>query len=208
MEDNPALLRSWQLFLHPNTEYMWLTREEWQALVPANPAQGDKLPVAQAIAERMARFHLTPRRAMTSEGGILGKKDVRTANLNLVVEEVSPQRLRLGLHGFIHTGSTFDAAQATTPNGPLAFGFETPIQGIIEYDRVRQTITRLDMIAAGEVWGRWGDANGKSLPVERPGRTPFAFAFELARGDSPADRIPPGGNGGYISDKSGYFPSQ
>ena len=41
--------------------------------------------------------------------------------------------------------------------------------------------------------------------VERPGRTPFGFAFELATGDSPTDRIPPGGNGRYVTERTGYF---
>ena len=51
----------------------------------------------------------------------------------------------------------------------------------------------------------WGDANGKSLFVERPGTTPLGFAFELTQGDSPTERIPPGGNPVYMSTKSGYF---
>jgi len=27
----------------------------------------------------------------------------------------------------------------------------------------------------------------------------------LATGDSPSDRIPPGGNGSYVSERTGYF---
>jgi hypothetical protein len=41
--------------------------------------------------------------------------------------------------------------------------------------------------------------------VERPGRAPFGFAFELATGETPTDRIPPGGNGRYVSEATGYF---
>jgi hypothetical protein len=41
--------------------------------------------------------------------------------------------------------------------------------------------------------------------VERPRRTPFGFAFELATGNSPTDRIPPGGNGRYVAEEAGYF---
>ncbi len=96
-------------------------------------------------------------------------------------------------------------SKATTPNGPLGQGFETPIHGRIEYDRVKKAFTRFDMVAPGEVWGRWGDANGKSMYVERPGRKPFGFAFELATGESPTDRIPPGGNGRYVTERTGYF---
>jgi hypothetical protein len=205
MRDQPDVMRAWALFLQPNTEYMWLTREEWQSLVPAEPASGQTLPVNPAIAERMARFHLTPQRATTSEGGIVSKKAVKAARLNLVVADVSPRQLQMRLQGFVHWGSDYDASQATTPNGPLAQGFETQVFGRLEYDRSRKAITRFDIVAPGHVWGRWGDANGKSMYVERPGQAPFGFAFELASGESPSDRIPPGGNGRYVSEQAGYF---
>jgi hypothetical protein len=184
---------------------MWLAEEEWKSLVPAKPFRGEVVAVDPRIGDRMARFHLTPRRAMTSEGGILGKKDVRSARLALVVEDVSPERIRLRLTGHVRTGTEFDREKAITPNGPLGFGFEAPLFGVLEFDRKTNAFARFDLVAPGEVWGRWGDANGKSVFAERPGRTPFGFAIELARGDTPTDRIPPGGNPAYISEKSGYF---
>lgn len=203
MGDTEKQRRSWLLFLEPNTEYLWLTAEEWKSLVPADPKQGVSASVDPCLGERLARFHLTPRRAMTSEGGIIRKADVRAAKLTLTVEDVSDQRIRLRLTGLVQTGVPFDPAKATTPNGPLAFGFETSLDGMLEYDRAKSQFTRFDIAAPGQVWGRWGDANNNSLFVERPGSTPFGFALELA-GPSPTDRIPPGGNPAYLS-KTGYF---
>jgi hypothetical protein len=197
--------RGWLLFLQPNTESMWLTADEARSLVPTRAVKGAGLEIPSKVVERMARFHLTPRRAMTSEGGILGKKDIKAAKLTLVVDAVSPRRLRMRLSGFVHTGTAFDKDKATTPNGPLGFGFRAPLHGVAEFDRTTNRFVRFDLIALGEVWGRWGDANGKSLFVERPGSTPFGFALELAKGDSPTERIPPGGNPAYISPRSGYF---
>jgi hypothetical protein len=135
----------------------------------------------------------------------VSKKSVKAARLSLLVSEVSPQRVQMRLEGFIHWGSDYEDSKATTPNGPLAQGFETPVYGRLVYDRAQKSIRRFDIVAPGYVWGRWGDANGKSMYVERPGRAPFGFAFELASGDSPADRIPPGGNGRYVSEQTGYF---
>src|SRR5262245_28644774 len=197
--------RGWLLFLQPNTEYMWLTADEAKSLVPPKVVKGGEFAIPSSLVERMGRFHLTPRRAMTSEGGILSKKDIKTAKLALIVDDVSPERLRLRFTGFVHTGTTFDKDKATTPNGPLGFGFKAPLHGVAEFDRVKNRFVRFDLIALGEVWGRWGDANGKSLFVERPGSTPFSFAFELAKGGSPTERIPPGGNPNYISPRNGYF---
>jgi hypothetical protein len=205
MRDRPEVMRSWQLFLQPNTEYMWLTREECRSLVPADPVKGQRLEVAPVIAERLARFHLTPQRATTSEGHIVHKQAVKAAQLTLIVRDVTPQRIMMELEGQIHWGSDYDAAKATTPNGPLRQGFESRLYGRVEYDRAKQAFTRFDVVAPGDVWGRWGDANGKSMYVERPGRNPFGFALELANGESPTDRIPPGGNGNYVSEQTGYF---
>ncbi len=205
LQANPKRMKSWELFLHPNTEYMWVKKEEWQSLVPANPKEGQKSKIPAILGERMARFHLTPRRAITSEGGILSKRQIRTANLSLEVKKVTPKKIRFQLTGFIHTGSTYHKSKATTPNGPLGPGYETPVYGILEYNRMKKVFERFDIICPGHVWGRWGDANNNSLPVERPGRTPFVFAFELATGDSPTDRIPPGGNCRYISEQRQYF---
>jgi hypothetical protein len=201
------LCRAHRMLFEPNVEYMWITEQEWKSLIPKRPRLGDAVAVDRAIAMRMARFHLSPRRALTSEDGIVAKREVKSAELRLVVDQVSDDRVRMRLTGFVHTGSDYDAAKATTPNGPLEFGFETKLDGVLEYDRSREQFTRFDIIAPGEVWGRWGDANNNSQKVERPGRSPVGFAFELAEGDSPANRIPPGGHGGRAL-ASGYFSTE
>jgi len=205
MGDKAESKTTWRLFLEPNTEYLWLTEDEWKSLVPVRAGKGEAVKVDPRLADRLARFHLTPRRAMTSEGGILRKEDVKAARLALVVEDVTPERVRLRLAGFVHTGTAFDKDRATAPDGPPGFGFQAPPSGVLEYDRVRKAFVRFDAVAPGEVWGRWGDANGKSLFAERPGSTPFGFALELASGVSPTERIPPGGNPAYIGPRSGYF---
>ncbi len=181
----------------PNTEYMWLTGEEWQALVPAKPVKGDKLAVAPTISERMARFHLSPPRALTGEDGIVSPKAIKKAVLTLVVDDVTPDRIRLGLEGHVQWGSDFDAAKDALKAG---MGFTTQLHGILEYDRVKKAFVRFDIAAPGQVWGSWGEAKG----AVRDGRTPIGFAFELANGESPRDRIPPGGHGGRAL-KAGYF---
>jgi len=202
--DKPASARSHRLFMQPNTERMWLTEAEWKSLIPADPVKGVAADVPAAIVGRIASFHLSPRRALTSEDGIVPKREVKTARLTLTVEEVTAGSIRLRASGFVQHGAAYDAARATTPNGPLGFGYEARLDGLIEYDRVRKAITRFDLVAPGDVWGRWGDANGKSQTVERPGRGPVGFAFELASGGSPSDRLPPGGHGGRAI-RAGYF---
>ncbi len=204
MQKNPGLARRRMFFLQPNTEYMWLTGEERRSLIPDEPTNGARFKIASDIIERLARFHLTPQRALTSEGGIINKRLVKSARAALVVQDVSPTRIRMRLEGFVHWGSDYDESKATTPNGLLSQGFETPLYGRVEYDREKKAFVRFDMVAPGDVWGRWGDANGSSMTVERPQRNPIGFALELATGDSPSDRIPPGGNSHYVTERD-YF---
>jgi len=123
--------------------------------VPARAGKGEAVKVDPRLADRLARFHLTPRRAMTSEGGILRREDVKAARLAPVVEGVTPERVRLRLAGFVHTGTAFDKDRATAPDGPPGFGFQAPPSGVLEYDRVRKAFVRFDAVAPGEVWGRW-----------------------------------------------------
>src|SRR5205807_10087496 len=123
-------------YFGPNTDYMWITEAEWHDLIPANPVKGDRREVGKAITERLALFHLMPRR-LTSEGAGWGKSQLRTARLALIVEEVSEKRVRFRAEGFAHLGSVYEADKATTPNGPLAFGYEAPLHGLVEYDRTR-----------------------------------------------------------------------
>jgi hypothetical protein len=200
---NVKLFEEHRHYFGPNTDYMWITEAEWRDLVSGNFVKGEKREVSKAVVERLAIFHLMPRR-LTSEGASWGKSQLRTARLTLIVEDVSESKVRWRAEGFAHLGSSYDASKATTPNGPLAFGYEAPLHGIVECDRTKDAITRFDLVALGDVWGRWGDANNNSQTVERPGRNPVPIAFELATGASPSERIPPGGNGSYV-EKTGYF---
>ncbi len=190
-------------YFGPNTDYMWITEAEWRDLIPGKFVKGERREVSKAVVERLAVFHLMPRR-LTSEGASWGNSQLKAARLTLTIEDVGASKVRFRAVGFAHLGSTYDESKATTPNGPLAFGYEAPLHGIVEYDRKKDVITRFDLVALGDVWGRWGDANNNSQTVERPGRNPVPIAFELATGASPSERIPPGGNGSYV-EKTGYF---
>jgi hypothetical protein len=189
----------------PNVDSLWLTETEWRTLVPAEAVKGQRFDIAPAVTERLVRFHLVPHK-MVGGTGHWGRANVKKARLSLIVEDVSDDRVRLRAEGFAHLGSAYEAEKATTPNGVLGPGYEAPLYGFLEYDRKKGAFTRFDLVAPGDVWGRWGDANGKSMAVERPGRNPVLVAFELAAGDSPTNRIPPGG-WSYLLDL-GYFASR
>jgi hypothetical protein len=187
-----------------HTDFVWLTEAEWKSLNPENPKKGETLAVPTQITRRICRFHLIPERIYSGFGG-WGPKGIRSADLTLTVDDASASAVRLRLGGNIQLGSVFDAAKATTPNGPLSIGYEPRIDGIVEYDLVKKVITRFEMVALGDVWGRMGDANDQSVSVERPGRHPLGFVFELVSADVPANRFVPAGHAARVRPGGVYW---
>jgi len=67
-------------------------------------------------------------------------------------------------------------------------GYEVRLLGYLDYNPQKKAIRRFDIVALGDHWGEGIYTRGA-----RPGRTPLGIAFELARGDTPADQVPPQG---------------
>lgn len=186
-----------QIKLQASPDFMWLKRDEWRQLVPADPRPGDEHPVPAALARRLFCYHLVPARIYNATGQ-WGATQVRAGALRLRVDEVTGDLLRLRLDGFAHLGTAYDPA---TPLEQHELGYEAQLLGFLTFDRRQQAFTRFDLTALGDVYGRMpvGSANSLHGSV-RPGRAPLGFAFELIAGDKPADRIPPTGR--YLKD---YF---
>lgn len=158
-------------------DHLWLAEAETKALVPADLKQGDKFPLPAAITERIARFHLIDN--TRGEPPMWGREEVRSRDLTLTAQEVTEKEVRLRLEGSILLANRADPAQAPR-------GFDARLLGHIQYDKVKKTITRFEVVALGDHWGDSTYTRGA-----RPGRTPLGIAFELSRGDGPADQVPP-----------------
>lgn len=160
----------------PARDHVWLTRAEWQSLVPADPHTGQTLPMPAALTRRLVRFHLLDN--TRGEPAAWRAGEVRKASLTWTVTAVSDAELTLTLNGEALLASDADVKKAKR-------GYDAALRGVLRYDRARKVITRLDLLALGEHWGR-----STFTPGNRPGRQPLGIAFELA-GTTPADLIPP-----------------
>jgi hypothetical protein len=158
-------------------DHLWLTREDWQSLVPADPRKGDRFPMPPRLARRLLRFHLLDN--TRGEPPSWGDDEVRAQSLTWAVEAVTPAEVRLSLRGTALLATAADPAKARR-------GFDAALLGHLHYDRSRKVITRLDLLAAGDHWGEGTFTRGA-----RPGRRPLGVAFELSPGKEPADRVPP-----------------
>jgi hypothetical protein len=174
---------------HPH--YLWLTEKEWHSLIPANPKKGDEAAMPSGIATRILRWHLNPLRFYGRYSrDALERQDVRAGRLALTVESVTPGVIRLRLDGFARLGKVPPPAVAEGKIASLdEWGYEPRVLGFLEYDRQKRIVTRFDIIALGEHFGRLG--NGRRAP-SRVGLQPLGMAFHLVKGDNPADRVPPG----------------
>lgn len=183
-------------YCEANVDYMWLTEAEWKALIPAEPQRGDRQPLPAAFINRMCLYHLLPTGLHSRIGDLWQEiapkqKGIRGKEVTLTVEEVSPERIRLTLEGFVHLGHAYDekAAAKVPPKSRECMGYEARLRGVLDYDRRKQAITRFDILVLGDLYG---DSDPNRWLV-RPGRNPLGFAFELVPGDNPVDRLPPRG---------------
>jgi hypothetical protein len=169
-------------------DHLWLTEAEWKSLLPADPKKGDSAAVPAGVKDRFIRWHLNPL-TVYGETNALDPKAVHAGELKLTVEAVSPSSVRLRLDGFARLG---DEAPRDVAEGKRAsvdrWGYEPRVLGFIDYDRAKKAITRFDVVALGEHFGRLGICDSAT----RVGLQPLGISFELVTGDAPADRIPPG----------------
>lgn len=178
--------------MHPNGQELqhdslWMTKAEWQSLVPEQPKVGDSRIVPAFLVSRLGVHH----------GSFVGANGVRISatpkpTLTLTVEDASPDQLRFRLQGFLQTSDC---------QGPSKVGtVDYHVSGCLHYDLKKKTFSRFDMVAVGDISGTENPPpKGRSMVV--------VLLFELSPGDTPWQRTPPhscGGQGAYF--KAGpYF---
>jgi hypothetical protein len=163
-----------RLYAEPMGDVLWLTRQEVQSLVPADPKIGAVLPVPDPVRLRLVRMHLK-----NGTQGWLGyweHRHIRSEKMELRVERTAPT-IRMALEGAVLLADQGELSQSKT-------GYEAQVRGVLEYDPAQKAFVRFDIVAIGDGWGP---------PTEyaRPGRAPLGIAFELSRGNSLMDQAYP-----------------
>jgi hypothetical protein len=169
-------------------DHMWLAEAEWKALMPADPRPGDKVSLPAALADRLVRRHLNPL-SVYGETEPLQRREVRSAELTLTIQEVSKAQVRLRLEGQAKLGKEPPAEAVAGRTACVKdWGYEPRLLGFLEYDPQKRVFTRFDVLALGDHFGRLGICDSGA----RPGLQPLGISFELVKGDRPADQVPPG----------------
>lgn len=186
------------LWTQPANDFMWITEAEAQAMTPKRAVVGQHIEVPQTVCERIFRFHLDPSRGL-SENTNFAHVTAAAGKLQLTVEAVGETEVRLRLDGFanLHNPRT----ELTTYLSPgikehslnlrVPLDYDPRLLGYVAYHPGKQTLSRFDIVALGDVRGR---PNGENILAERRGEAnPLGIAFELVTDPKPADRLPPRG---------------
>jgi hypothetical protein len=159
----------------PARDHLWLLPEDLQALLPAHAKDGDRFELPQRLSLRLARFHLVDN--TRGEPPFWRRDQVRGGKLAATVDKIGNGTVTLKLEG------VFELATAA---GKAERGYDVRLFGTARGNPAAKSIDRFELVALGEHWG-----SGPYTGGARPGRTPLGIAFELSRGDGPADRVPP-----------------
>lgn len=174
---------------HGQRSSLWLTEEEWKSLIPANPRKGQTHEAASKLAKRIWLYGLVPQTLWVVEES--WKPDsVKGGSLHVTVEDVSPRAVRLRVHGSVVLSGP--GVLHTWPDRKfiknITNRYDARLEGVLEYDRTQQKVTRFDMTVLGDYTGRWfaGNKGWKEATPEAP--LAVGFAFEL---DETAYALPP-----------------
>jgi hypothetical protein len=174
---------------HGQRSSLWLTKEEFNALVPEDPKKGQTHKVPTTLAKRIWLYGLVPQTLWVVEE--TWKPDsVRDGALTVTVEDVSPQAIHLRIHGFVVLSGP--SVLREWPNGKfiknLKNRYDARLEGVLVYDRLKHKISRFDIAALGDYSGRWfaGNSGWKEATADAP--LPLGFAFEV---DPTAYDLPP-----------------
>jgi hypothetical protein len=149
-------------------DHLWLTKDEWQSLVPDKCKEGDHFPIPGPVLNRIIRQHLifAPARVV---GVAWAPQALRKVSLTAIVEKATPDALAFRLDG-----SVLLVQPANSGSDDSGLGYNARLGGRLTFDRKSKTFERFDLVAFGKGWDKVGDW--------RQGRSPdfwIGFAFEL-----------------------------
>lgn len=179
---------------HGQRSSLWLQEAEWRSLIPREPVKGQVMPVPAKLAKRIGLYGLVPQTLWVVEE-TWQPDAVREGALQISVVDVSPEKMRLRLSGALLLSSP--GVLHTWPERKFIKNiqnrYDARLEGIVDFDRVKQRITRWDLTALGDFSGRWfaGNQGWKEATLEKPLAVGFACELDASAYNLPAERRRP-----------------
>lgn len=163
---------------HGQRSSLWLTAAECRALVPDQLRKGQTHDVPARLAKRIWLYGLVPQSLWVVEG-LWQPDSVREGSLQLTVEDVTAQSLRMRITGSVLLVGENGHTKERPILEKVDKRYHARLEGELVYDRTAEKFVRWDMAALGDYWGEWfaGQERWQLASPEAP--MPLAFAFEL-----------------------------
>ena len=127
------------------SDMLWLTESEWKSLLPAKPALGETIDVAQAIQQR---FFSTI--GIDYMEGSVNALPTRESSMTLTVEKVTEDAISMRLNGSAALGKPLDE---DTKSEARTRGCELNFLGYLHYNRNAGKFEQFQVVGIGEEWG-------------------------------------------------------
>ncbi len=169
-----------------NIDFVWLTKEEMAALLPANIDIGQPYDFPANLVQRLARFHLLD--TALGESHPWKSADVKEAKCELIVDNRTDTTTYLTFAGVVRNEAEPSQLFEPMSGNKLSIGrsISLDIYGKAEYDHQQRLFIKFELLAVGIRSG----ATNYNHRFEDIDSAPIGFAFELAA-DTRVDRIPP-----------------
>ena len=158
-----------------NIDHVWIKKEEMLAMVPDDPSKGQLVPMPEAVAERLARFHMID--SVRGQTNPFDEDQIKIKDVGLKVMKVTDDSIKFVVYG----RSSADRPPSKKTNPYTGFrvtknsGNDLVWSGAVAFDRKQKRFTRFDLLAVGE---RWGGSlyNFRDTDLNR---APIGFAFQI-----------------------------
>jgi len=170
-----------------NLDFAWFRREETRSLLPAGLTKGAKVDWPEALAKRLARFHLLDN--VRGQTDAYEDGQIVEARVTTEVVKVAKGVVTVRFSGATRASTT---GRWPEPPDPATRGLGTKIMGTAAYDPAKEKFTAFELVASGT---RWGMTRFNFRETDRkPG--PIGFVLTLAA-DAPQERAAPAFFGQY-----------
>jgi hypothetical protein len=192
----------WRFEAH-NQNYVWLTKQEMQSIVPDDVKVGDRFALPDVVHRRIVRFHLLDIvRGETPPWPEEAPENVRMSLECFLIDDDHVSLRLMGAGMLVEAGDwcTQPVRRSVYKRGEMCCsigerGFEPRILGYLTFDRKQRRFVRFDVLVVGTRWGGT-TFNFRQEDVEPAG---LGIAMTIA-GPHERDRTPPASSPGRYFD--------
>ena len=177
-----------------NIDYVWITREEMQSIVPENITRGETFPLPDSVLTRLVRFHLLD--MVRGETHPWKPEALEDVEIQLSPYLLDDEFFELKITGRVRLRERGEWCCPPSRNSPWGRdeicciinerGYHAEILGYAAYNRKKREFKRFDLVSIGTRWG--GTTYNARTDDTEPG--PMGIAFTIA-GEEHRDRTPP-----------------